>query len=502
MDTTDRVTIALDTQLPSYLLSTTLTIVAFYFAYKLFKYSCQTIHFPGPKGSWYNGNLKELLADNAHEYWVKWNREYGQIFEVHSSCFSRLIFVGNPEVINHLCLRNYLKDEKVYNGFKYLSGNGLFSQLDPVQWKKQRSALAPSFSHANVYQQHHIMQEYMNILIEKLDLAIEQKKLVNISNEITLITIDFLGEIAFGQTFDALKLGENCLLMQLLQSILPELIKCAVFPLRGQFPILRVTRKMHEDIKKLRSICQASIKTAREMDESDRLFKKERIFEILATTKSSNGQYVFSEKELIDNYVTFLVAGGDPTASAITFALYELCRTENEQILRKAQEEVDELLDGRSDLINEHDLNKLKYLDMIIKETLRLHGPGFGTIRKLKENLTVNGITLPKNTSLYIWNYPVHRDPRIWSEPDIFNPENFRNVDAGEVKMNGSYFPFSHGPRKCLGLSLAMAEMRFILATFIHRYHFRLADNFKMIEKSSFTLCPSNGLPVYITKRI
>ena len=488
--------------LPSVYISITgLVIIGFYFICQLFKYSRQTIRFPGPKGSWYNGNLNELLADNAHEYWVKWNREYGQIFEVYSSYFSRLIFVGNPEVINHICLKNYPKDQKVYDGFKFLSGDGLFSQLNQALWKRQRQALAPAFSHQNVRHQHYIMQKYMNVLMQKLNLAVDKKELIDISTEITLITIDFLGEIAFGETFDALKLGKNCHMMNLLQSILPELIKCAVFPLRGQVPILSDTRKMHQDIKKLRLLCQGSIIKVREAEQSDPSFNKNRIFEILATTKNSDGEYVFTEKQLIDNYVTFLVAGGDPTANAITFALYELCRNENQEILRKAQQELDEVLDGKSDLMDENDLGKLKYVDMIIKETLRMHGPGFGTIRKLKENVTVNDITLPKNTSLYIWNYPVHRDPRIWSDPDVFNPENFRNTNDSETKMGGSYFPFSHGPRKCLGMSLAMAEMRFILGTLIHQYNFRLADNFKMVQKASFTLCTSNGLPVYITKR-
>ncbi|CAF1534008.1 unnamed protein product [Adineta steineri] len=446
--------------------------------------------------------MTELLADNAHEYWLKWNREHGQIFEVYTSFFTRLIFVGNPEVIKFICSKNYPKDEKVYTGFKYLSGDGLFAQLNQELWKKQRRALAPAFSHANVRHQHYIMQKYMSVLIEKLDLCAENKQIVDISIEMTLITIDFLGEIAFGETFNALKLGKTCQIMQLLYSILPELIKCAVFPLRGQLPVLSETRKMHQDIKTLRRLCQESIRKTRNVQDSDMSLNENRIFEILATRKNSDGEYIFNEKELIDNYVTFLVAGGDPTASAITFALYELCRSENQQILKKAREEVDELLGGELDLIDESKLTKFKYLDMIIKETLRMHGPGFGTIRKLDENITIGNVTLPKNTSLYIWNYPVHRDPRLWSEPDVFNPDNFKYEKDGETNMGGSYFPFSHGPRKCLGLSLAMAEMRFVLATLIHRYNFTLVDNFKMIQKSSFTLCSSNGLPVYLSKRL
>ncbi|CAF0756395.1 unnamed protein product [Adineta steineri] len=66
----------------SCIFSALLTGIVLFLMYKIFQYSKQKIHFPGPKGTWYNGNLTELLADNAHEYWLKWNREHGQIFEI------------------------------------------------------------------------------------------------------------------------------------------------------------------------------------------------------------------------------------------------------------------------------------------------------------------------------------------------------------------------------------------------------------------------------------
>ena len=75
----------------SYTIFIILFIIVFFLIYQIFKYSSYRITFPGPKGSWLNGNINELLSDNAHEYWLKWNREYGQIFQVYSSFIRNLM---------------------------------------------------------------------------------------------------------------------------------------------------------------------------------------------------------------------------------------------------------------------------------------------------------------------------------------------------------------------------------------------------------------------------
>ncbi|KAL1920359.1 uncharacterized protein VTP21DRAFT_736 [Calcarisporiella thermophila] len=457
-----------------------------------------TAQFPGPKGKLLSGNLEELISDDAHKHWVAWNRKYGQIFQVWS-WFQRIVFVGDPEVVAEIANKNYAKDPLVYKGFQHLSGNGLFSQMNQFLWKQQRKSLSPAFAPKMIREQHPAMQHYAQILLEKLDRAAEEDSVVDMSVEMILLTVDILGELAFGCRFDALKQSEDCEIMQLLRSILPELIKCAMFPLRGHIPILSVTRKMHQDIATLRALGERSVRDARE-----RLEKGGRvgnyIFEILATAKKQDGSYMFSHGELVDNYVTFLVAGGDPTAHTMSFCLNELCQPTNRPILEKIRQELDMVIPNPSVLMPENDLGKLSYLTMVIKETLRMHGPGFGTIRKLAQDTNVKGTIIPKNTSLYLWNYPVHRDPRLWDEPDVFDPERFDSSNHKPI-VPGSYFPFSYGPRNCMGQGLAMAEMKFVLATLLRRYEFSLAPGFTMEYRTAFTLCPGNGLMMKVRLR-
>ncbi|KAL5492856.1 hypothetical protein ACEPAI_4304 [Sanghuangporus weigelae] len=176
-------------------------------------------------------------------------------------------------------------------------------------------------------------------------------------------------------------------------------------------------------------------------------------------------------------------------------------------------------------------VSRLRYLNFIIKEkeTLRCNSPGFGTFRYTSTDVEINGYKLPADTTLALWNpqsgygflrrlssvlmsehFIVHRDPNAW-EPDAdeFNPDRWYAKDGqGTVEgprfipISGSYFPFSYGPRKCLGERLAMLEMSLTLATLFKRYDLTLQKRFNMEFLPSFTLCSKNGLPVKARLRV
>ncbi|KAI0483737.1 cytochrome P450 [Xylaria cf. heliscus] len=92
----------------------------------------------------------------------------------------------------------------------------------------------------------------------------------------------------------------------------------------------------------------------------------------------------------------------------------------------------------------------------------------------------------------------VHRDPRLWEDPDKFDPERWR---SGQPKLRGSYFPFSYGPRSCTGQGLAMLEMTLTLATLFRRYDITPEPGFELEYLPSFTLRPKNGFPILVTRR-
>ncbi|KIP07170.1 hypothetical protein PHLGIDRAFT_118327 [Phlebiopsis gigantea 11061_1 CR5-6] len=460
--------------------------------------------FPGPPvASIWSGNLAETMKEDVHERWRRWHREFGPVYQTWNGLFSRVIYVGDPTLIRKIANENWPKFPAQYAGFKPLSGSALFAQMDQSRWKIQRKGLAPAFQPRTVNDQYPSLHRYLLQFIDEVDAAAKTHAVIDLSTLHVLLTLDFIGEVAFGTELHALRDGESCRILQTFRDILPELMKCGLFPLRAAVPILKSTRVMHRAIRELRAMGLEAVEHARAKGESEKGTEfggSKRIFEILAQQIGPDGKYMFSTDELVDNYVTFLVAGGDPTAHTMTFAVNEILR--NPEIHAKLRAELDAGLPADCIVPTIEQVSRLRYLHLIIKETLRYNGPGFGTFRYTPQDVEIEGVRIPANTTLALWNPQVHRDPNVWGEDvDTFRPERWLSVpndlnseEKGAVP--GSYFPFSYGPRKCMGEGLAMLEMLLTLATLFKRYDLGFQPGFEMVFQPSFTLCSRNGLPV------
>ena len=121
--------------------------------------------------------------------------------------------------------------------------------------------------------------------MEYLDVAARDKTVVDFSSLHVLLTLDFIGEIAYGVDFSALAQGSNCRIMQLFETILPELMKCGLFPLRAKVPIMKKTRDMHSAIAELRRMAEKAVENTRltaNTSQETYTKKSKNIFEILA----------------------------------------------------------------------------------------------------------------------------------------------------------------------------------------------------------------------------
>ncbi|KAI3324061.1 cytochrome P450 46A1 [Xylariaceae sp. AK1471] len=463
----------------------------------VWSYWTARLQFPGPPvRNFWVGNLDQTMADNVHEKWLQWNREYGQVFQTWNGPFSRMIYIGDPRIIAEITTSNWPKSASQYDGFKPLDGDALFVQTNHERWRMQSKRLAPAFQPHVIQAQYPCLAKHIANYAQHLDHAAERKSIVDLSSLNILLSLDFIGDIAFGTELHAISQGPECRISQLFEMILPELMKCGLFPLRRKIPILRETRVMNQAIAELRSMAEDAIKNARQTDNAEERTKPgKKIFEILAMQTESDGSYTFSAQELCDNYVAFLVAGGDPTAHTMSFLVYQVLR--NPDIFAKLRAEIDAHVPYDAE-ISPLEAGRLPYLNMVIKETLRYSSPGFGTFRVCTTDTTVAGVKLPANTTLALWNPAVHRDPKIWEDADKFDPERWR---SGQSKVRGSYFPFSYGPRNCIGQGLAMLEMTLTLATLFRRYDLSLEPGFQMEYLPSFTLKPKNGLPVRVSRR-
>ncbi|KAL4303481.1 hypothetical protein GQ457_10G006440 [Hibiscus cannabinus] len=191
---------------------------------------------------------------------------------------------------------------------------------------------------------------------------------------------------------------------------------------------------------------------------------------IMANRDNSDGEKLslVNVKALLLNLFT---AGTDAPSSIIEWALAEMMK--NPKILKKAQEEMDEVV-GRGRRLEESDIPKLPYLQAICKETFRKHPPTpLNLPRVSTQACQINGYYIPKNTRLSVNIWAIGRDADVWDNPLDFNPERFLSGKNAKIDPRGNDFeliPFGAGRRICAGTRMGIVLVEYILGTLVHSF--------------------------------
>ncbi|KAL4326590.1 hypothetical protein AHAS_Ahas13G0015300 [Arachis hypogaea] len=142
--------------------------------------------------------------------------------------------------------------------------------------------------------------------------------------------------------------------------------------------------------------------------------------------------------------------------------------------MKKVQEEVRRIVGGKS-MIEENDINQMKYMKCVIKETLRLHPPGpFLIPRETANSVEIKGYHIPKKVAIYINSYAIHRDPKLWDNAEEFIPERFEGTQQVDYKGIGfQLIPFGIGRRACPGVSFAVASLEYVMANLLYLFDWK-----------------------------
>lgn len=201
-----------------------------------------------------------------------------------------------------------------------------------------------------------------------------------------------------------------------------------------------------------------------------------------------------SEEQLIDNLLTFLGAGHETTAKALTWTLYLLARAPEWQT--RLREEVRRVL-GEGPVTKET-LPQLKLTEQVFKEAMRLYPPAPIMNRIAVEASEFGGKRIAPGTIIVIPVYAIHRHRKLWGDPDRFDPTRFAaEREAGYARTQ--FMPFGFGPRICIGMSFAMMEGIAILATLVRAASFHWDGKHLPEPQSRVTLRPAGGMPLGVT---
>jgi len=203
-----------------------------------------------------------------------------------------------------------------------------------------------------------------------------------------------------------------------------------------------------------------------------------------------------NDKQLRDEVMTLFLAGHETTALALSWTWYLLSR--HPEVENRLLAELKTVLGGRAPQVD--NLLELKYAEAIIKESLRLYPPAWAFGRQAVQDCEIAGYRVPKGRQVYFFPWVVHRDPRSFDDPEEFRPERWFDEKTKQLHRY-AYFPFSGGPRVCIGNSFAMMETVLVLATMAQRYRLKLVPDQAVKPWPVFTLRPRNGIRMVLEKR-
>ena len=245
-------------------------------------------------------------------------------------------------------------------------------------------------------------------------------------------------------------------------------------------------------ISKLRSAVASMIRERRRLRESGAAENDDLMHRLMAAQDPETGQSM-NDEQLIDNLLTFYLAGHETTAKALTWTLYLLARSPEwtaalvEEIAR---------VTGGAPITAEH-IDGLVRVRQVLKESMRLYPPVPIMSRQAVADARIDGHDVKAGTSVLMPIYAIHRHMRRWEDPDAFDPTRFSPEREAQIPRY-QYMPFGAGPRICIGMAFAMLEATAMLATMLQHARFDAVDGHEPMPVARVTLVPKGGMPLKV----
>jgi len=205
----------------------------------------------------------------------------------------------------------------------------------------------------------------------------------------------------------------------------------------------------------------------------------------------------YDDRSLRDQVLTMLMAGHETTAKALTWTSYLLAR--HPEVAARLDRQLEQALG--TDAPSAEGLAAIPLCRQVIREALRLYPPVWLLSRLALEDDDLGGFQVAAGTLVCVSPYLLHRHPDYWEDPERFDPDRFAEDGAEAGRPDFAYIPFSGGPRRCIGETLALLEGQLVLATLRQRVEWRLLPGHPVEPEALVTLRPREGLPVTVAAR-
>jgi len=410
-------------------------------------------------------------------------REYGDIAH-YKIAWNHIVFLNHPEYIREILVvqNDSFTKERTVQRTKLLLGEGMITS-EGAEHRLQRQVAQPAFHRQRI-------PEYASATVreavrlrdrwrhgEQRDVAIDMMRLtLNIVAQ-TLFAADLRDQVdELADAINRIMSLYNFLVLlpaaELLVHVRPPGLAAFV---RARQRIDAVVHRMIEAHRQRRSdpVCLLDL--------------------MLAACPDCNPA---AGQSLRDQVITIFLAGYETVANALSWTWYLL--SQNPECERRFHDEIDRELRGEPPQFD--DIPRLRYVEMIFAESMRLYPPAWAMGRRARQDFHLGDYFLPAKTTVLISQFITHRDSRFFPDPLRFEPERF-STEAKARRLKFTYFPFGAGARQCIGESFAWMEGILLLATLAQKWKLKLVPGHLVEPEPLITLRPKYGMRMELEAR-
>lgn len=441
---------------------------------------------PGPKHHWFWGSLQERRKNGLGAF-MRGMLDYGGI--VHFRMLVRHVYlVSAPEGVKHVLVDHTAKYSKG-TGIKKLGalllGEGLLTS-EGEHWRRQRRLAQPAFHRERLVKLVDLMTSATGDMLDQWERRKASGEAFDVAAELMALTLRIVGRALFSVDVaeDTAAVGKamTVALEETNRRILSFLALPLWVPTASNREYRAAVRVLDDVVFKIIDARRKGQSTGTDL------------LQMLMEARDEETGAGMDDRQLRDEVMTLFLAGHETTANALAWTVWLVAR--HPEVEAKLRAEVQQVLGGR--VPEAQDIPKLRYVSQVLDESMRLYPPAWITARQCIEPDELMGYHVPKGTIVAVCPYTTHHNPRLWPDPETFDPDRF-TPERAQARPRHAYFPFGAGQRMCIGNNFALMEGALVLAMISQRFSAKLEEGHPVEPLPRVTLRPRHGVRVRLT---